>query len=117
MTEETTVVVRSYTTRGTEKKLLSDAMSVNKRKHVLKKRWRNTTIVEEDIHEDQVIRVEGEKEVSWTEFEEDLITLRTLTEVTKPSSQGPKPDPKILKKNTRKARGVTLLPLGDQVHK
>lgn len=58
------VVARSYTTRGTEKKLLSYAMVAIKRKHVLKKRQRNTTIVEEDIPEDQVVCIDEEKDVS-----------------------------------------------------
>lgn len=58
------VVAKSYTTRGTEKKLLSDAMVAIKTKHVLKKRQRNTTIVEEDIPEGQVICIDEQKDVS-----------------------------------------------------
>lgn len=96
MTEETMVVARNYTTRGTEKKLMRDAMAASKRKYVLKKRIRNIIVGEENIPKDQVISVEEEKEIIWTESEEDLGGL----------SQGPKvtKDPKAQKRVTIKEK-------------
>lgn len=64
MTEETKECARSYPTRGTEKKLMSDAMTTSKTKHILKQRQRNTIAMEEEIPEDQIVSVEKEKEVS-----------------------------------------------------
>lgn len=52
MTEESVVVMRSYTTRGTEKKLLSDTMVSSREKHAMKKSKKVVTIVEDDIPED-----------------------------------------------------------------
>lgn len=86
-------------------------MGTSKTKHVLKTRQRNT-VVKEDISEDQVVSVEEEKEVSWTEFEQDLVGPRSLSEVTKPSFQGPKTtkDTNTQKKVTGKGKGSDLAP-------
>lgn len=46
VTEETLVVARSYTTKGIEKKLLSDAMVDSKAKITQKKRQKHTIVVE-----------------------------------------------------------------------
>lgn len=52
MSEESAVVVRSYTTRGTEKNLLSDTMVASREKHAMKKGKKVVTVVEDDIPED-----------------------------------------------------------------
>lgn len=86
MTEEIKVGAWSYTTKGTEKKLLSDAMAASRTKHILKKRRKNTIVMEEDILEDHIVSVEEEKDISWTECKEGSVGLRSVSEVTKSSS-------------------------------
>lgn len=58
------VVVRSYTTRGTEKKLLGDAMKASRQKQISKKRLRKTTVVKPDISEDQVVNVGEDEDIN-----------------------------------------------------
>lgn len=59
--EESIIAVRSYTTKGTEKKLLGDAVKASKQKHEYKKRQRRTTFVEHDIPDDQVVELKKKK--------------------------------------------------------
>lgn len=96
VSERTIVVARSYTTMGTEKNLLSDGMTASKQKYVYKKRQRKTTVVKEYIPEDHIVNVEEEKEIDWTESEEELGDL----------SQGPKKvkDSKVQKKDIVKGK-------------
>lgn len=85
------MVARSYTTREIKKKL-NDAMTARKQKYVYKKRQRRTSVVENDIPKDQVVNIEEEKEIDWTESEEELGDLHEGLE-------GPK-GPKVQKKAT-----------------
>lgn len=85
------MVARSYTTRETKKKV-NDTMTARKHKYVYKKRQRRTTVVENDISKDQVINIEEEKDIDWTESEEELGDLHQGLE-------GPK-GPKVQKKDT-----------------
>lgn len=66
-------MVHSYTTRDAEKKLLGKAMRASKQKNVSKKRLRNAIVVEPDIPKDQVVNVEEDEEINWTESEEEEI--------------------------------------------
>lgn len=65
-------MIRSYTTRGAEKKkLLGDAMRASKQKHILKKRLRKIIFIEIDIPEDQVVDIVKDEEIIWTDSKEE----------------------------------------------
>lgn len=96
MSGEGAAVVRSYSTRGTERKLLNNVMKASRQKHVYKKRLSRTTVVEEDIPEDQTVEVVEEPEIDWTESEDEEGNL----------SQGPNrvKDSKHKKKESTKGK-------------
>lgn len=64
---DNTTIVRSYTTSGTEKKLLGDAMTANRQKHISRKKQRKTIVVEEEIPKGKLVDVKEETDIGWTE--------------------------------------------------
>lgn len=80
---KSSMVVHSYTTRGVEKKLLSDAMRSSKQKHISKKKLRKTTVVKPDIPEDQVVNVKEDDDIDWTDLEKEESEKRLDTKAKK----------------------------------
>lgn len=89
VSEDAPIITRTYPTRGTHRKLLSDAMAASKSKATKKIKLRRTTMVDDEkVPDDQLVDVDTEIGNCETEFDEDLFHLKLHTKITKFSSKG-----------------------------
>lgn len=117
---DTSNITKVYSTRGTQQKLLNDAMAASKSKTTTTRKLRSTSVIEEeDIPNDKSVDVfEGDSD-STTKLDEDLVSLKQHTEETKGSrkpTKGSKEKRPRRKEERKSKRGEFASTIGPGSH-